>query len=36
VINELQSLDIESTAPVTLLQTVEQWQKQLTDADNEE
>ncbi|WP_182013256.1 hypothetical protein, partial [Haloquadratum walsbyi] len=36
VINELQSLDIESTAPVTLLQTVEQWQKQLTDADSEE
>jgi hypothetical protein len=36
VINDLQSLDIESTAPVTLLQTVEQWQEKLTNANAEE
>ncbi|ERG96227.1 MAG: mismatch repair ATPase (MutS family) [Haloquadratum walsbyi J07HQW2] len=36
VIDELQALDIESTAPVALLQTVEQWQEQLIDANNKE
>ncbi|ERG90716.1 MAG: DNA mismatch repair protein MutS [Haloquadratum walsbyi J07HQW1] len=36
VINDLQSLDIESTAPVTLLQTVEQWQEKLTNTNAEE